>query len=78
MTIHEYYYNKEDKFLEISFSNSDDEYSYRREVLTLYDIQLYSPTIIEEIDLYNIDNEFIVELLEEYYKNNELPDEQIS
>jgi hypothetical protein len=77
MLIHNFYYNEKSKTLQVEFSlDTDSENTYRIEELFFRDIQLYSPTIIEEVDMEDIDEEFINELLIEYYKDNEYPKEE--
>jgi hypothetical protein len=77
MLIHNFYYNEKSKTLQVEFSlDTDSENTYRIEELFFRDIQLYSPTIIEEVDMEDIDEEFINELLIEYYKDNEHPKEE--
>lgn len=78
MNIHNYYYNEEGKNLLIEFSmDNDGDNIYRKDELSFRDIELYSPTIIEENDLNDIDETFIVELLTEFYKYNELPPKEL-
>jgi hypothetical protein len=77
MIIHNFYYNEKSKTLQVEFSlDADSENTYRIEELFFRDIQLYSPTIIEEVDMEDIDEEFINELLIEYYKDIEYPKEE--
>jgi hypothetical protein len=77
MVIHDFYYNEKGRFLHVEFSmEEDDEHIYRSEEMMFKDIQLYSPTIIEEMDMNDIDKNFIIELLNEYYKHNEPPKEE--
>lgn len=78
MNIHNYYYNEEGKNLFVEFSMDDDaDNVYRKDELSFRDIELYSPTIIEERDLDDIDETFIIELLNEFYKYNELPPKEL-
>jgi hypothetical protein len=39
------------------------------------DVEFYSPDIITEEDLTDIDESYIIEIITEYLKENELPDE---
>jgi hypothetical protein len=61
--------------VEFSFPE-DSETTYRIDELIFKDIELYSPTIITVRDLDDIDNDFVSELLIEYYKFNEPPKEE--
>jgi hypothetical protein len=77
MIIHNFYYNEKSKALQIEFSfGNDSDNTYRLEELFFRDVQMYSPTIVEEVDMDDIDDEFIVELLTEYYKENDYPKEE--
>ena len=78
MNILEYYYNDDNRMLYVEFSTEDDEdFFYRELKLGFEDIEYYSPDIISEEDMFDLDEEYIVELIREYLKENDLP-EQIS
>lgn len=75
MNIIDYYY--ESRNLNVEFSTIDDgDKFYRTLNLSFDDIQYYSPTIIIEKDLYNIDEDFVIDLLNQYLKENDLPEEE--
>jgi hypothetical protein len=77
MNILEYYYNDDTRRLYVEFSTKEDGDSYYRELeLGFDDVEYYSPEIIEEEDLENIDKEFIIELINQYVKENNLPEEK--
>jgi hypothetical protein len=77
MNIIEYYYNEDNKNLYIEFSTDDDEdIFYRVLELSKRDIEYYSPTIIDDINLNDIDNDFIIDLITEYLKENDSPEQQ--
>lgn len=77
MNIIEYYYNEDNKNLYIEFSTDDDEdIFYRVLELNKKDIEYYSPTIINDVNLNNIDEDFIIELITEYLKDNDSPEQQ--
>jgi hypothetical protein len=77
MNIIEYYYNEDTRRLYVEFSTDEDGDSYYRELeLGFGDVEYYSPEIIEEEDLENIDEEFIIELINQYVKQNDLPEEK--
>jgi hypothetical protein len=77
MNIIEYYYNEDNKNLYIEFSTDDDEdIFYRVLELTKKDIEYYSPTIIIDVNLNDIDDDFIIELITEYLKDNDSPEQQ--
>lgn len=76
MTIHEYYYNDNNRVLYVEFSTKEDgDTFYRVLELNYEDIVYYSPEIIEEGDLEEIDEDFIIELINGYSNENGLPEE---
>jgi hypothetical protein len=77
MIIHEFYYNDDSKRLYIEFSTDDDGDNFYR-VLNLWfeDIEYYSPEIIVEEDMEDIDEDFGKELITQYGKENDLPEEK--
>jgi hypothetical protein len=76
MRIQEYYYNEDNRRLYVEFSTEDDQDGFYRVLELEYeDIELYSPNIIIEEDLLEIDEEYIIEVIYEYLKSNNLPDE---
>ncbi len=78
MIIHEYYYNEHSRRLYVEFSTKEDkDRFYRILELDYNDIEYYSPEIIEESDMDNIDEEFIIDVITQYLKENDLPDEII-
>lgn len=78
MTIHEYYYNEDNRRLYVEFSTrKDSDKFYRILELDFTDIELYSPEIIDEYDLNEIEEDFIIDLINQYLIDNDLPDEII-
>ncbi len=78
MKIHEYYYNDETKRLYVEFSTKNDgDKFYRILELDFSEIEYYSPEIIVEEDLEEIDEFFIKELINQYLEENDLPEEII-
>lgn len=78
MKIHEYYYSEETRTLYIEFSTKEDSDKFYRTIEVLYDdLEYYSPTIIIKEDLLNLNKNFIIEFLFEYFKENDLPEETI-
>lgn len=76
MNILEFYYNDGNGMLYVEFSTEEDGDSYYRVLkLDFEDIKYHSPDIIYEDDLNNIDKEFILNLLNQYLLNNDLPEE---
>jgi hypothetical protein len=78
MTIHEYIYNEDSRRLYVEFSTEKDEEGFYRVLeLDYEDVELYSPDIIIEEDLMEIEEDYIIEIILEYLKSNDLPDEII-
>jgi hypothetical protein len=77
MIIHEFYYNDDNRRLYIEFSTDDDGDNFYRVLnLGFEDIEYYSPEIIVEEDMEDIDEDFVIELINQYSKENDLPEEK--
>ena len=77
MIIHEYYYNDDNRTLYIEFSTDEDGDNFYRVLnLGFEDIEYYSPDIVVENDMEDIDEEFVIELINQYSKENDLPEEK--
>ena len=78
MIIHEFFYNEDNDTLYVEFSTIDDGDDFYRSIELDFDtIEYYSPTIITEYDIPDIDEEQIIDVIKEYLKDNDLP-EQLS
>jgi hypothetical protein len=76
MTIHEYFYNEDNKRLYIEFSTrKDGDRFYRILELDYDEVEFYSPEIISEEDLLDIEKSHIIDVILEYLKDNDLPSE---
>jgi hypothetical protein len=76
MNIHEYYYNENGKNLYIEFSTKEDGDSFYRILeLEYQDVMYYSPNIVAEDEINEVDVDFVIELIEQYLLNNDLPEE---
>ena len=76
MNIHEYYYNENGKNLYIEFSTKEDGDSFYRILELEYkDVMYYSPNIVAEDEINEVDEDFVMELIEQYLLNNDLPEE---
>ena len=76
MIIHEFYYNDDNRVLYVEFSTKEDKDDFYRVLeLSFEDIVYYSPDIIEEYDLNEIESDFVIDLIVEYLKENDLPEE---
>lgn len=77
MIIHEFYYNDDNRTLYIEFSTDEDSDNFYRVLnLGFEDIEYYSPDIVIENDMEEIDEEFVIELINQYSKENDLPEEK--
>lgn len=77
MIIHEFFYNDDNRSLYIEFSTDNDGDNFYRVLnLGFEDIEYYSPEIIDDVDLDNIDEDFVIELINQYSKENDLPEEK--
>lgn len=69
-------YNDNERILYVEFSlNKDLEDYYRVSELDYADIEYYSPTIIDDEDLSDLDDDFIIEILDGYFKENDYPEQ---
>jgi hypothetical protein len=76
MNILEYYYNDDNRLLYVEFSTDEDGDSFYRVLKLDYEqIEYYSPEIISEDEMDTIDEDFIIELIEQYLKENNPPEE---
>jgi len=77
MNIIEFYYNEENENLYIEFSTDNDKDSFYRTLeVSFHDIEYYSPTIIDESDMKDLDNDFILDFLNSYFMDNDLPNQE--
>jgi hypothetical protein len=77
MIIHEFYYNDDNRTLYVEFSTDDDSDNFYRVLnLGFEDVEYYSPEIIVEGDMEDIDEDFVKELIAQYGKENDLPEEK--
>lgn len=77
MEIIDYYYDDMDQILEVTFTTDSTGDYYRTVKLSLETIKYYYPTHIDEEEIIDSDDDLILEILEEYFKENEMPDEEI-
>ena len=78
MKILGYDYNEENEILLIEFSaDEDDDFYYRVLKFECWDIEYYSPDLSLKHNLGEIDDDYIIELLERYLNENELPEPQV-
>lgn len=76
MNILEHYYNDNNRILYVEFSTKEDGDSFYRVLkLDFEEVEYYSPEIISEDEMEDIDEDFIKELIEQYLKENDLPEE---
>jgi hypothetical protein len=76
MIIREYFYNEDNEMLSVEFSTKDDGDDFYRIIeLSFSDIQFYSPTIIMEYEIDDIDEDQIIDIIKEYLKENNPPEQ---
>jgi hypothetical protein len=76
MIIREFYFNEETGNLYVEFSTEEDgDDFYRVLELTAGDVDYYSPSIIDEDT--EMDEDFVLEIINEYLNHNDLPGEEI-
>jgi len=76
MIIREFYLNDEQSALYIEFSTEKDgDEFYRVLNLTRAEVEYYTPSILD--DLEDIDEDFVIELVQEYINSNGAPEEQL-
>lgn len=77
MKILDFNYNEDSRSLYVEFSLDQDGDEYYRTIwLPAKDAIYYSPEIIREKDLYDVDEDFIIDLLNNYFEENEFPEEK--
>jgi hypothetical protein len=74
MIIHEFYYNNRRLYVEFSTKEDGDEF-YRILELPYEDIIYYSIDIIDEMDIKQFEESSVIDLIEQYLLDNDLPEE---
>jgi hypothetical protein len=78
MYIREFYYNDDNRILYVEFSTDNDgDDTYRVLELTVEDVMYYSPGIIHENDMYEIEENDVIDMINQYSTENDLPEESI-
>ena len=78
MKIIEYYYNDANRMLYVEFSlEIDDDSFYRVLELHFNDMEYYSPEILYEGDMDEIEENMVEDIISRYLEDNDLP-EQLS
>lgn len=77
MEIFEFYYDDMEQDMIILFNVNADSDLHRRINLSLDELMYYSPVILEEGDIINCDVDTVLEILNEYLKENDLPEEEL-
>ena len=76
MTIIEYYYNDANRMLYVEFSTEEDgDNFYRTLELHFNDVEYYSPDIMYEGDMDEIEENVIIEIIKGYLEDNDLPEQ---
>lgn len=77
MKILDFSYNEDSRALYVEFSLDIDGDDYYRSILFSFkEIKYFSPTIIQENDLHDIDDEFLFDLINGYLAENDPPEEK--
>lgn len=77
MKIRDFSYNEDSRTLYVEFSLDVDGDDYYRGIwFSIEEISYYSPTIIQENHLFNIDEDFLIEVLVGYLEENDPPEER--
>jgi hypothetical protein len=74
MYIHEFFYNVHRLYIEFS-TKEDGEDFYRILELDYKDVIYYSSDIIDEADIFDFDENSVIDLIMEYLKENDLPEQ---
>lgn len=77
MEIFEFYYDDMEQDMIILFNVNADSDLHRRINLSLDELMYYSPVILEEEDIVDCDVDTVLEILNEYLKENDLPEEEL-
>jgi hypothetical protein len=78
MKIHDYFYSEDTKRLYVEFSTKKDgDKFYRILDLDYSEVEYYSPEIINENDLLELNESFVIDLINSFITENDLPDEII-
>ena len=77
MEIFEFYYDDMEQDMVILFNINADSDLHRRINLSLDELMYYSPVILEEEDIVDCDEDIVLEILNEYLKENDLPEEEL-
>jgi hypothetical protein len=76
MNIHEFYYNDETRILYVEFSTVEDgDDFYRILKLVFEEVEKFSPDIITEVEMEDIDEDFVKDLITQYLLENDAPEE---
>ena len=77
MIIHEFYYNESNRMFYVEFSTHDDgDRFYRILELQFADFEYYSPDLIDEMDMKDLDEDTVILVIENYLSDNDIPEER--
>ena len=74
MVIHEFFYNNRRLYIEFSTTEDKDDF-YRILELGYNDVIFYSTEIITENDIADFDEDTIIDLIQNYLNENDLPEQ---
>ena len=76
MIIIDLYYDQDEEILEVRYTLDVDSDYDRSVKLTPHEIKYYSSTIIEDEDIPEIDEDSLIDILESYFNENEMGEEE--
>jgi hypothetical protein len=78
MIIRDFFYDTFYKILRVEFSTNEDGSDFFRVIsLDEWELKYYSPIIITKRTLDNLHDDFIIDVLIEFFKTNELPEREV-
>lgn len=77
MEIIEFYYDDVEQDMVILFNTNSDSDLFRKINLSLDELMFYSPVILDEEDIEDCEEDLVLEILTEYFKENDMPEEEL-
>jgi len=77
MEIIEFYYDDVEQDMVILFNTNSDSDLFRKINLSLDELMFYSPIILDEEDIEDCEEDLVLEILTEYFKENDMPEEEL-
>ena len=77
MEIIEFYYDDVEQVMVILLNTNSDSDLFRKINLSLDELMFYSPIILDEEDIEDCEEDLVLEILTEYFKENDMPEEEL-